>query len=434
MEVQKILIAGAGASGLMAALELSRKGFDVTILEGRDRTGGRIHTYQGDGFNQPVELGAEFIHGKLPVTLDLLKEYNIEKTETGGRFYSIVNGEFKKNPEIVMDYHHELEKKLKEVKRDTTVKSFLDANFPEPRYELLRHSVTKFVEGYDTADSEAASLIAFKDEWLGMEEAQYRIKGGYINLISSMEKDCISNGCAIFVNQIIKEIHWKKYHVEVKTSEGKLFEGNKIIITFPAGIWKLDSKQTAGFRMFPEVAAYRNAATEMGYGSLIKFVLLFKTAFWNKKGAVQWTGINNEDIGFIFSDEEIPTWWTQYPDQSALLTGWFGGPRTINYNKFSEAELLAKALDSLENIFNERPDPKAFKIVNWNNDPFSAGSYSYTVPGDGQLKKLLNNSVEDTIYLAGEALYTGPSSATVEAALTSGKDVANRVISSSDKS
>lgn len=58
---QKVLIIGAGIAGLAAAKQLQQYGFQVTVLEGRDRLGGRIHTDRSLGF--PVDLGASWIHG-----------------------------------------------------------------------------------------------------------------------------------------------------------------------------------------------------------------------------------------------------------------------------------------------------------------------------------------------------------------------------------
>ncbi|KAL4433102.1 hypothetical protein ABPG77_006529 [Micractinium sp. CCAP 211/92] len=60
---QRVAVVGAGPAGLTAALHLKRNGADVTVLEARERVGGRVHSYQGDGFTAPVDLGASIITG-----------------------------------------------------------------------------------------------------------------------------------------------------------------------------------------------------------------------------------------------------------------------------------------------------------------------------------------------------------------------------------
>ncbi len=67
--MSSVIIIGAGASGLAAARSLSKTGKRVTVLEARDRVGGRIFTSDEGGFSVPVENGAEFIHGDLPLTI-----------------------------------------------------------------------------------------------------------------------------------------------------------------------------------------------------------------------------------------------------------------------------------------------------------------------------------------------------------------------------
>src|SRR5688572_9181043 len=59
-----VLVLGAGMAGLSAARELSHRGVRVTVLEARARTGGRILTEDVPGWSTPVELGAEFVHGR----------------------------------------------------------------------------------------------------------------------------------------------------------------------------------------------------------------------------------------------------------------------------------------------------------------------------------------------------------------------------------
>src|ERR1043165_1936350 len=122
-----VIIIGAGAAGLMAARELTRAGKRILILEARDRIGGRIYTFSGNGFSVPVEAGAEFIHGEAKVTMDVLKEYGIAYAKTDGAFKQIRQGE--QRGEITGEQYGKLEKLLKGLKHDMPVDDFLDRYF-----------------------------------------------------------------------------------------------------------------------------------------------------------------------------------------------------------------------------------------------------------------------------------------------------------------
>src|SRR5258708_7871282 len=90
-----IIIIGAGASGLMAAKELSRTGKKVVILEARDRIGGRIWPLDEKEWGYPAQAGGEFVHGKAPVTRALAKEAGLTyvSTDHGGEVWSVRDGE-----------------------------------------------------------------------------------------------------------------------------------------------------------------------------------------------------------------------------------------------------------------------------------------------------------------------------------------------------
>lgn len=71
---KQVIIIGGGISGLAAASRL--KGCNVTLLEAKDRLGGRIHTIRSG--NQIVEFGAEFVHGQNKTLLQLIEEAGLK--------------------------------------------------------------------------------------------------------------------------------------------------------------------------------------------------------------------------------------------------------------------------------------------------------------------------------------------------------------------
>lgn len=60
---ERIAVIGAGLAGATAARALADAGFDVVVLEGRDRVGGRILTREESGWPFPVELGSPTVSG-----------------------------------------------------------------------------------------------------------------------------------------------------------------------------------------------------------------------------------------------------------------------------------------------------------------------------------------------------------------------------------
>jgi monoamine oxidase len=79
--MENILIVGAGAAGLGAANCLVEQNLRVTLLEARERAGGRIHTATSTTGDLPIELGAEFVHGAKTDLWDLIRSAGLQTHE-----------------------------------------------------------------------------------------------------------------------------------------------------------------------------------------------------------------------------------------------------------------------------------------------------------------------------------------------------------------
>lgn len=432
METTNILIIGAGAAGLMAAYKLVQKGHKVTVLEARDRIGGRIHTIKDHDFFKQAELGAEFIHGDLPVTMGLLKEAGIAYVPAGGEMLRYANGTFIRD-ESFIEHWDLLTEKLRELKEDTSIGLFLEREFAGDEYKGMRHSVTRFVSGYDTADIYRASAFALRQEWINEDEdAQHRVKGGYGSMIAYLGDKIKEADGTIWLNSVVRTVHWQRGYVRVTTADGTAYNANKLVIALPLGVLQAKQHEQGTLIFEPPVKEHSEVIRQMGFGAIIKFLLQFDSPFWEQPGTKDRIGRDMQEMAFIISDEEIPTWWTQHPQPSALLTGWLGGPPAEVKKDCTAEELLRQALQSLSNIFKldiEHLQTKliAWNIANWTVDPFTRGSYVYDTIETPKARKLLVEPIDDTLFFAGEYLYDGPAMGTVEAALTSGVDAAERI-------
>jgi monoamine oxidase len=431
MEKYDIVIIGAGMSGLLTARELSKAGHRVQLLEAQNRIGGRAHTMRINNFNKPVEAGAEFIHGNLPLTIKLLREYKIDYYPISGDFWQVTDQGLEKESGQIEDHSHILLTALKNLKDDITFAQLLNT-LDGPGIEEVKRSVTGYVQGYDAADVEHASALAFKEDWLSEDEQQYRIQYGYGALADALYAECIRNNCSINLNEIVTTVQWERGKVKLVTEAGHTYNGDKLIITIPLPLLS-NKEQGKGIIAFdPEPEHLSASIDQLGYGNAIKFILQFDEAFWVTNKPEGMKHVRPDKLGFIFSQEQVPTWWTQLPDTSPVLTGWLGGRGTDKFNNRSEDQLLEEALQSLAHIFQIQQEQLQgslvnYKITNWENDPFARGAYSYDVVGGKQIKTLLSQPIEETIYLAGEALNTAEPSGTVEAAFASALDVVKKI-------
>jgi monoamine oxidase len=415
------LIVGAGASGLMAARELARAGKSVTILEARDRCGGRIHPLPIEQFGYAAEGGAEFVDGSAPITRALVREARLSLAPLAGTRWSTRGGTLAPGGRR-FPHADRLHQALAELKTDLPVAEFLERYFSDRQFSELRREITRMLEGYDAADPARISTLALRDEW--MERGlgpQGRIVGGFGALIAFLVSECRRGGAAIHLGAAVTAIEASDGRVAARCRDGSVHEADAAIISVP-------------LPLLCEIALPREArektalVSDMGFGNVVKILLRFKTKWW-----VDFGGRNLADLSFLFSDKaRVPTWWTQHPASHPVLTGWFAGPKADTVPRLTASELVDMGLASLGEIFALPPDRITQELVastaiNWGNDPFARGAYSYATTQTRRAQSILKKS-DGLIFFSGEALYAGPDMGTVEAALASGRETAQTIL------
>jgi monoamine oxidase len=423
------LIIGAGAAGLTAAATLAGAGRSVLVLEARDRVGGRIWTQAELGSPVATELGAEFIHGMPDVTFDLLSRFGKVAVDAPAEHWTLKGGEL--HP--MEDYFKQIQKALQSVRLRGGDRSFADLL---ERIESTRLSkdarvfARMLVEGFDAADPARVSARSIIEEWSGEGAANapaFRPLGGYQSLLTPLVSELESAGARLLLQSVVHTVRWKRGFVEVEGSRMERpfrVKAARAIVTLPLGVLQLPQGAPGAVRFSPPLAAKEKAINQLAPGPVLKVVLQFHSAFWEKLDEGRYRNVSF----FHAPDAPFPTFWTTLPMRTPMLGAWAGGPKAARLAGADRQRILRQALESAALIFGSRANPEAelmgMSMHDWQRDPFARGAYSYVTVGGGRGRTVLAEPIDDTLFFAGEAADVSGEAGTVAGALQSGQRAA----------
>jgi monoamine oxidase len=411
--VDDAIVVGAGIAGLAAARRLAEAGLSVMLLEARERVGGRILTVRAPEAELPIELGAEFVHGRPPELLELIREAGLSLFERDGEFRCYDGGR-------LVDCEPEWFGVLDNLPSDpdmTFAEYLAQARPPEKVAAQARN----YVEGFNAADANRIGTAALRRQQQAEEEIEgdraFRVLEGYDRLPEFVLERFLAAGGRLHLRAAVTGIDWKPGEVRVTTGNGELPElrARRVVIALPLGVL-----QTGSVAIRPDIEAFA-AIGKMAMGSATRTTLLFRERFWEQVAP---------KLSFLLTQERpLPVWWTSLPNASPALTGWVGGPRALAAP--SGNALRDEALALLSRIFGAG-DLRSLLVSahthDWQSDPFSRGAYSYAPKGALQASGELARPIDDTLYFAGEHTDTTGNWGTVHAALGSGLRAARQIL------
>jgi monoamine oxidase len=431
------IVIGAGAAGLAAAADLGQAGATTLVLEARDRIGGRILTLHRKGWPLPVELGAEFIHGRPPETFRIVEEAGLLADRLADEHAFLARGRLRKRGNY-FDAMSKITGRMRRRGRDRSVAEFLEGQ--RRTNSGQRADFRSFVEGYHAAPLDRASEHALSTAGDGPPEAgendQFRVASGYDHVTGWLRKKAAKT-VALRLGWIVDTVEWKRGRVSVaarpaRGGAAKKFLADHVIVAAPLSALKAPLGSPGAIRFEPEIPEKTRALATLETGDVVKVVFRFRERFWEREGLLA-KSAGRFDLSFLLARRAtVPTWWTAAPAQAAMLTGWAGGPAARKLLAESDETIADIALRSLARIL--ALNPRRLKSLleewhthNWGTDPFSRGGYSYTAVGGMRSRGILASPVAGTVFFAGEA--TDPDqNGTVAGALASGRRAAREVL------
>jgi monoamine oxidase len=427
----EVAIVGAGAAGLSALRELDRAGCPALCLEARQRIGGRIFTIHDPLSSLPIELGAEFVHGRPPEIWDIIKAAPLTAYDCGQTAIRMRNGR------VVDD---DAWSTIDRVMEDMRLAAQREADLPFSEFlansvhsEEAKRWAAGYVEGFNAARQEIAGIHSLAQDMAAADRINgdhaFRLADGYQALALYLLAGVVEPARKLRLNSIVESIAWRSGDVSVHvrhalTGGHTIVRCRRVIITVPLGVLQAQG----AIRFEPEPADVLHAASQLAVGHVVRVVLRFREAFWEESQSLS-------SAGFLLSDEDVfPTWWTLLSVRAPLLIGWSAGSHADPLLGRPEAHVISRALDAITRITGTDPARTANLLEasyfhDWHADPFSRGAYSYVPARALPSRAALAEPVSETLYFAGEATDLSGHSATVHGAIATGQRAARQILS-----
>ena len=421
------VIVGAGFAGLTAAYRLTAAGWKVTVLEARNRAGGRAWSYRFAQAPELVcEMGGEWIGKDHPRILALAKELNVALEPHAFRVWLLQHGQlhapgswnFCAESQVAwkrfMDKYKsstEQEKrrldeydwwtwlgKIGVTDDDRRIREIMDST----DYGESIRQVSAYVAADEYVDTDYINPNS-------TDEMDFHVRGGNSMLIEAIAAR-LARG-ALRLSSPVKSISQRTGRVIVGTTSEKL-TADCCIFAAPASV--LNSIQFDP----PLSQAKALAADELQYGRIIKTQMLFDRRFWPA-----------EDFS-LMSDETSHQYFHSTQGQTGprgILCSYAVGDKADVLASQTKADRQAQLMGDLKAV---SPDAASALIDTyaqpWQDDPWVHGAYATYRPGQWFRVRPLLEEPHVKVLFAGEHL--GEWQGFMEGAVSTGEIAAHHLL------
>jgi monoamine oxidase len=418
-----VAVVGAGFAGLSAATELQRRGFDVVVVEARDRVGGKTES-QLDALGRRIDTGGQFVNDDMSHVLALVRRQR---------------------------------KHLVPVEHDRAGRAHLGGHHDAIDSRLLWHTFERAERAYaglwtltDPLPSGVHTLAAWFDS-LGLPDDVVHaarsifsgvmcvpfddlLLGHVVDLarrtpltrdeLQYVVAETMHDVAEVLAAELIHSVHLAAPvravsvgadagPVVVVCSDDLQVQADHVVIAVPPTAYRTITFSPA----LP--APIASAAGAFRAGSVMKFVVRYERAFWQRSD-VGSTSVWLEPKGLYVGEASI--------DDDAMLVVFLGGPATAAWRELSPAARRAAVLDRLVEAYgNPAAAPVSFVERDWPPDEWGGGGYWNVLVDPARLDavEVLQRGVPRITFASTELAATFPGY--VEGAISAGRAAAVRV-------
>lgn len=435
-----VIVIGAGAAGLAASVRLASAGLSILLLEARERIGGRVFTLRDPISQAPIELGAEFIHGRPPEIWEILQGREVEITAVGGESWCSRNGSL--SPCEFFSEVDEILEEMDDRSQDESFLTFLERCCSDLKITSeAKQRALNYITGFNAADPARVGVHWLVKSMRAEEEIEgdraFRSRHGYEDLIKIFQQLLMETGVSLRTGTVAESLRWTRGRAEITATDATgsfTLAAPRALVTLPLGVLQAPAGVAGAVQFSPPLPARKtDAINKLEMGKVIRVTLRFRHRFWENivPGGKSKTLAK---LGFLFTqDDWFPTWWTPMPMPLPLITGWAPFRCAERLSGQSSTFVVSKAIEALSRVLGKNAQElesllEAAHFHDWQNDPYSRGAYSYGVVGSDGMHEALASAVEETLYFAGEATDVTGNNGTVHGAIASGLRAAVEIL------